>query len=116
MNQELSQYFDNADQKWQTDTCKHLRETILQSVPGIEELLQYGKPHYKKDGKLVCTYNIAKAWVSFTLFNAASLEAPEGFFEPGDHPDRRTIRIREGQNTDYNFLATLLQQASGPLS
>jgi hypothetical protein len=53
--------------------------------------------------------------LSFILFNAASLEAPEGLFEPGDNPDRRTIKIREGQNTDYNLLAKLLQQASDSL-
>ncbi|MDB4902565.1 MAG: hypothetical protein JWQ63_1846 [Mucilaginibacter sp.] len=116
MNQEVTQYIENIEQKWQADTCKHLRETVLQSVPGIEEALQYGKPHYKKNGKYVCTYNTAKAWVSFTLFNAASLEAPEGLFEPGDNPDRKTIKIREGQNTDYNLLAKLLQQASASLS
>jgi hypothetical protein len=115
MNQEVTQYIDKIDQKWQADTCKHLHETILQSVPGVEELLQYSKPHYKKNGKYVCTYNSAKAWVSFTLFNAASLEAPDGLFEPGDNPDRKTIRIRERQNTDYALLAKLLQLASGSL-
>ncbi len=116
MNQEVTQYIEKIDQKWQKDTCKHLSETILQSVPGVEELLQYGKPHYKKDGKYICTYNTAKAWVNFTLFNAASLEAPKGLFEPGDNPDRKTIKICEGQNTDYTLLAKLLKQASASLS
>jgi hypothetical protein len=115
MNEEVTQYIDKIDQKWQTDTCKHLRKTILQSVPGVEEFIQYGKPHYKKGGKFVCTYNTAKAWVSFTLFNAASLKVPNGLFEPGDNSDRRTIKIREGQNTNYVFLATLLQQAADSL-
>jgi hypothetical protein len=112
MDKEVTQYIDKIDPKWQADTCKHLRETILRSVPGVEELLQYGKPHYKKSGKYVCTYNTAKKWVSFTLFNVASLEAPEGLFEPGDGSDRRTIKIHEGQNTDYSLLARLLQQAT----
>jgi hypothetical protein len=39
--------------------------------------------------------NTAKAWVSFTLFNVASLEAPDGLFETSDNPDRRTIKFRE---------------------
>lgn len=60
----------------------------------------------------LCFLNLV---LSFILFNAASLEAPEGLFEPGDNPDRRTIKIREGQNTDYNLLAKLLQQASDSL-
>jgi hypothetical protein len=116
MNQEVTQYIGKIDQKWQKDTCKHLSETILQSVPEVDELLQYGKPHYKKNGKYVCTYNTAKAWVSFTLFNAASLEAPDGLFEPGDNPDRKTIKILEGQHIDYNLLSKLLQQASASQS
>jgi hypothetical protein len=98
------------------DTCTHLRKIVFQSAPGVEELLQYGKPHYKKDGKFVCTYNTAKAWVSFTLFNAGSLEVPDGFFEPGNNPDRKTVKITEGQNTDYNLLAKLLQHASDSIS
>jgi len=114
MNEEVTQYIDKIDQKWQTDTCKHLREMVLQSVPGVEELLQYGKPHYKKDGTFVCTYNTAKVWVSFTLFNAASLEAPEGLFEPGNNSDRKTIKITEGQHTDYLLLAKLLRYAVTP--
>lgn len=112
MNQEVTQYIENIDQKWQADVCKHLREVVLQAVPGVEELLQYGKPHYKKDGKYVSTYNTAKSWISFTVFNAVSLEAPEGLFETGGTPDRRTIKIREGQKTDYDLLAGLLQQAA----
>ena len=112
MNEEVTQYIGKIDQNWQTDTCNHFRETILQSIPAVEELLQYGKPHYKIGGKYLCTYSIAKAWINFTLFNAASVDAPEGLFEPGDNPDRRTIKIREGQNTDYNLLAKLLQQAA----
>src|SRR5947209_224162 len=72
MNQEVTQYIEKIDQKWQADVCKHLRETVLQSIPGVEELLQYGKPHYKKDGKFISTYNTAKAWVSFTLLTQRS--------------------------------------------
>jgi len=112
MNQEVTRYIENTDQKWQADVCKRLRETVLQSVPAVEELLQYGKPHYKNGGKFLSTYNTAKAWVSFTLFNAATLEAPDGLFEPGDNPERRTIKIREGHTTDYELLARLLQQAA----
>jgi len=112
MNAEVTQYIDKIEQNWQADTCRRLRETILQSVPGVEESLQYGKPHYKQGGKFISTYNTAKAWVSFTLFNAGALDAPDGLFEPGDNPDRRTIKILEGRNTDYIFLAKLLQQAA----
>jgi hypothetical protein len=116
MNQEVTQYIASIDQPWQMRTCRDLRETILRSVPGVEELQQYGKPHYKKDGKFVCTYNTAKAWVSFTTFNAGSLEVPQGLFEPGDDPNRKTIKIRERQNTDYDLFAKLLQQGSNSTS
>ncbi len=52
-----------------------------------------------------------RIWVSFTIFNASTLEAPEGFFEASDVSDRKTLKIRKGQSVDYVFLAKLLQQA-----
>jgi hypothetical protein len=115
MNKEVTLYVDNIDQKWQTDVCKHLRKTILQSFPGMEELLQYGKPHYKKEGKFLCNYGLAKAWVNFTIFNAKTLKTPKDLFEPGDGSDRKTVKIREGQKMDYDLLAKLLLQAAATL-
>lgn len=73
---------------------------VHQAIPEVAERLQYGKPHYLKDGKYAAVLGTAKGWVAFTIFNAAALDAPEGLFEPGP-PDRKTIKIRQGQAVDY---------------
>jgi hypothetical protein len=116
MNREVNQYIDKINQNWQTDVCKHLRKAILQTLPDAEELLQYGKPHYKKEGKFICTYGFAKAWVNFTIFNAKSLKEQKDLFEPADGSDRRTIKIHEGQKIDYSLLAKTLLQAAKTLN
>ncbi len=111
MNQDIAAYINKIDQKWQAEVCTRLDQIIHQSIPDVQERIQYGKPHYLKNGKYACVVGTAKGWVSFTIFNAESLEAPEGFFEPGD-PNRKTIKIRQGQAVDYDLLAKFIQQAS----
>jgi hypothetical protein len=112
MNQAVSEYIDKLDQKWQSEVCSRVRQIIRQAVPEIEERIQYGKPHFLKDRKYAYVLASAKHWVSFTIFNASALEAPDGFFEPSDSADRRTIKIRQGQAVDYDLLAKLVQQAA----
>ncbi len=114
MHQDVTNYIQNIKQDWQVEVCKRIDQLIRESIPEVEERLQYGKPHYRKNGKYACVLGTAKEWVSFTIFNGAALEAPEGFFEPGD-PDRKTIKIRKGQDVDYELLATLIRQASSSI-
>ena len=114
MNQEIAAYINKIDQKWQAEVCTRLDEIIHQSIPDIQERIQYGKPHYLKNGKYACVVGTAKGWVTCTIFNAEALEAPEGFFEPGD-PNRKTIKIRQGEDVDYDLLATFVQQASSTI-
>jgi hypothetical protein len=111
MGQDVAGYIDSIDQDWQAEVCRSLHQRIHQAIPGVVERLQYGKPHYLKDGKYACVLATAKGWVTFTIFNAAALDAPEGLFEPGP-PDRKTIKIRHGQAVDYDLLAELLRQAA----
>ena len=115
MNQEVTEYIEKLNQKvnqeWQVEVCNSIRQIVHQSIPEVEERIQYGKPHFLKNGKYACVLGTAKGWVTFTIFNAKALEAPEGFFEPGGSPDRKTIKIREGQDVDYDLLVKLLQQA-----
>lgn len=111
MNEAVTEYIDKISQEWQAEICKQVRHIVQQSVPGVEERIQYGKPHFLKQGKYAAVLGTAKDWVSFTLFNVTALEAPEGFFEPGS-PDRKTVKIRKGQTVDYALLARLLQQAA----
>ena len=112
MNADVTAYIDKLSQGWQAEVCHHLRQIVQQAIPDVEERIQYGKPHFLRNGKYACVLATAKGWVSFMIFNAGGLEAPEGFFEPSDTPDRKTIKIRQGQEIDYNLLSTLIQQAA----
>jgi hypothetical protein len=111
MNPAVTDYILSIKQAWQAEVCTRLRQVIEQSIPDVEERIQYGKPHYLKNGKYACVLGTAKDWVSLTIFNAMALEAPEGFFEPGS-PERKTVKIRSGQAVDYELLAALIQQAA----
>jgi hypothetical protein len=115
MNQQVTDYIDKIGPKWQADICTRIRETVLQSIPDVDERIQYGKPHYLKKGKYAAVLGTAKGWVSFTIFNAQSLQTPDGLFESSENGDRKTIKIREGQAVDYAMLHGLVQQASSTL-
>jgi hypothetical protein len=94
--------------------CERLDQLVHQTIPEVEERLQYSKLHYRKNGKYACVIDTAKDWVTFTIFNATDIEGPDGFFEPGP-PERKTVKIRKGQEVDYDLLARLVQQASQTL-
>ena len=114
MNQQVSDYIQNIKLPWQAEICNQLRQTIQQAIPDVEERIQYGKPHFLKKGKYAAVVGTAKGWVSFTIFNAKSIEAPDGLFEAGD-PERKTIKIRDGQAVDYALLGKLLAQAANTI-
>jgi hypothetical protein len=111
MNQEVTGYIQKISQAWQADVCNRIRQIVHQSIPEVQERIQYGKPHFLKNGKYACVLGTAKGWVSFTIFNAEALVAPDGFFEAGG-ADRKTIKILQNQAVDYELLATLVQQAA----
>jgi hypothetical protein len=114
MNQEVTEFINGIDQPWQVEIGNRLRQLIHDVIPEVEERIQYRKPHFLKNSKYAAVITPAKGWVSFTIFNAAELNAPENLFEPGD-PARKTIKIRDGQAVDFKLLAELLRQASGSL-
>src|SRR5262249_30965968 len=100
---------------WQAEDCKQIRAMISSAVPEADERIQYGKPHYRKNGKYLCVLGTAKAWVSLTIFNATSLETPAGMFESSEDGERKTIKLLEGQPVDTALLSKLLQQAAKTL-
>ncbi len=114
MNQAVTDYMEGITQEWQAVIGAHIRQVIHESIPEVEERIQYGKPHFLKNGSYAAVLGTAKGWVSLTIFNATTLEAPDGFFEPGP-PERKTVKIREGEEVDDELLARLLQQASDGL-
>lgn len=114
MNQEVTNYIQKLP-KWQVDICESLRKMIYQTIPGAEERLQYGKPHYLKDGHYACVVHAAKDKVSFMIFNAGKLAEIKGFLKSMSDPNRKTATISEGQKVDYTQLSGLLKKASASL-
>ena len=114
MNQEVTQYIQKL-QKWQVEICESLRKMIYETIPDIEERLQYGKPHYLKDGHYACVIHAAKDKVSFMIFNAGELQEIKGFFKSMSSPDRKAVTLKEGQEVDPQLLSNLLKQAAGSL-
>lgn len=115
MNEQVTDYIDNIGLEWQKDICTQLRQIVLDAIPDVEEKIQYSKPHYRKNGKYACVIGTAKGWVSFTIFNAESLQPPEGMFESSENGDRKTIKIKQGQSVDSALLTQLVTQAAATL-
>ncbi|SFE72421.1 hypothetical protein SAMN05216378_3847 [Paenibacillus catalpae] len=111
--QEVTAYIEALVQTWQIELTNKLRTLVHENVPGIEERIQYKKPHFLKNGKYAAVISTAKDAVSFVIFNAADVQFPEGQFE--GPPERKTIKIKSGQAVDYDLLASLLKQASSTL-
>ena len=114
MSQDVANYIGSIGLPWQAEICQELHSRIHQAIPEVTERIMYGKPHYLKNGKYAAVIGTAKGWVSFTIFNAAGLDAPDGLFEPGP-PERKTIKIRQGQAIDYDQVARLVQQAASTI-
>ncbi|MEK3714938.1 DUF1801 domain-containing protein [Paenibacillus sp. FSL R7-0333] len=114
MNREVTDYITQIKLPWQSEIGSKLREVIHEAIPEVAERIQYGKPHFLKNGKYAAVISTAKGWVSFSIFNAAGLEVPEGQFEAGSG-DRLTTKLTEGKAVDYELLSSLLKQASAAL-
>jgi hypothetical protein len=113
MNQDVTAFIESINQPWQVEVCNRLRQMVHQSIPDVEERIQYRKPHFLKNGKFAAVITPSKDAVSFMIFNLADLELQKGLFE--GPPERKWIKIREGQSTDYEMLNKLLVQASSSL-
>ncbi|MFF4879366.1 DUF1801 domain-containing protein [Micromonospora sp. NPDC000668] len=107
MDDDVTQYI-NKTQPWQIDVCEKLRAMIDQTIPGVEERLQYGKPHYIKDGHYAAVIAVAKSKVSFMVFNATDIPEVKGFLRAMGNGERKTVDIKEGQDVDYDAIASIL--------
>lgn len=114
MNQEVTTYIKKL-QPWQITVCETLRKLVTDVIPDVEERLQYGKPHYLKNGHYASVIMAQKDKVSFMIFNATELEEIKGYFKSMAAPDRKTATITEGQKVDYKQLANFLKKASKDL-
>jgi hypothetical protein len=114
MNEEITQYIQKS-QPWQQDVCQSLREMILKVIPGAEERLQYGKPHYLKNGEFAAVIHVGKDKISFMVFNAADVAEVKGMLRSMGNGERKVVDIAEGQAVDYMVLADILRQTSSTL-
>jgi hypothetical protein len=115
MNQDVTDYIQGLALPWQVDVCTTIRQRIHDAVPDVAERLQYKKPHFLKNGAYLAVLGPAKGWVTLTIFNATDLDAPDGTFEPGGPPERRNVKIREGQDVDFDVLGKLVALAAATL-
>jgi hypothetical protein len=114
MNDQVTHYIQ-ATQPWQIAVCEALRTVIHEAVPNIEEQLEYGKPHFLKQRHYVAVIHVAKAKVSFMLFNASGLPETKGFLRSMGDGERKVVDIIEDQPVDYAAVAQLLIQTSSSL-
>jgi hypothetical protein len=108
VNEDVTTYIQQV-KPWQSAVCYSLRIVVHETVPDVEERMQYGKPHFLKDGSYVAVIHVSKDKVSFMLFNATDVSAP-GLLRSMGKGERKTADITEGQTVDYQHLATVLGQ------
>lgn len=113
MNQEVTDFIEALQLPWQKELSYTLRDTVLQTIPEATERMQYKKPHFLKNGKYAAVISTSKDAVSFTIFNAAGLEFPEGRYD--GPPERKSIKLRQGDSVDLEEIGSLLGQASSSL-
>nr|BCJ78250.1 hypothetical protein [Niallia circulans] len=113
MNQDVTDFIEALKEPWQQELAARLREVVHQAIPEVSERIQYKKPHFLKNGKYAAVISPSKEAVSFTIFNAAGLQLPEGIFE--GPAERKTVKLRKGDEVDSVLLAPLVKQASSTL-
>lgn len=114
MSDDVTQYINKA-QPWQIEVCEKLRAMIGQTIPDVEERLQYGKPHYLKNGHYAAVIAVAKDKVSFMVFNASDVPEVKGFLRALGNGERKAVDIREGQDVDYGVVARILKETATAL-
>jgi hypothetical protein len=114
MSSEVTQFIQKLP-SWQIAICEALRTMILESIPDVQERIQYGKPHYLKNGHYAAVISTAKDKISFMLFNALELAEIKGFLKSASSPERKIVAITAGQEVDYQQLAGFLKQTSASL-
>ncbi len=50
LNEAVTEYIQELNEPWKVQFTSQLREITQASVPVVEERIQYGKPHFLKNG------------------------------------------------------------------
>lgn len=112
MNQEVTTFIENLNPQWQIELSGKLRQMVHETIPGVEEKIQYKKPHFLKNGQFAAVISPSKDAIAFMIMNAADVEFPKGFEGPAE---RKWIKLREGAIPDLAQLSSLLSKASESL-
>lgn len=112
MNEEVTNFIEKLGTPWQIELTNRLREMVHQTIPMVEERIQYKKPHFLKNGHYAAVISPSKNAIAFMIMNAKGLEFPKAFEGP---TERKWIKIKEGDTPDYTLLSTLLTQATESL-
>jgi hypothetical protein len=115
MDPEVTSFIEAIEQPWQVEIANNLRSTVHRVVPDVQERIQYKKPHFLKNGHYAAVLHPAKAYVAFMIFNTQDLDIPDGLFEKGGPAERKTVKVKEGQQVDYDRLGSVLAQAVSTL-
>jgi hypothetical protein len=111
---DVTRYIDKG-QPWQVEVCGRLRELVRQTIPDVEEKLEYGKPHFLKNNQHAAVIHVAKDKVSFMVFNAADVAPVKGLLRSLGKGERKSVDISENQDIDYAKVADILSQTSSTL-
>lgn len=114
MNDDVTTYIENLA-PWQVEVAQRLRELVHQAVPDVEERLQYGKPHFLRNGHYAAVVHAAKAKVTFMVFNADGVEPAAGTWRALGKGDRKAMEITEGQALDETVVADVLGRTASTL-
>lgn len=106
---------EKPNQNWKVEVVQSLRQLVFKTVPSVEERLQYGKPHYLKNGHYAAVISASKDKVSFMLFNASEIAPVKDVLRPMGNGERKTLDIREGHTVDYKQISEWLRLASDTL-
>ena len=68
-------------------------------MPDVEERLQYGKPHYLKNGHYAAVIAVAKDKVSFMVFNATDIPEVKGFLRAMATVNAKPSTSRKGKTS-----------------
>ncbi|MFD0590146.1 DUF1801 domain-containing protein [Paenibacillus sp. GCM10027627] len=112
MNQEVTDFIEAIQEPWQKELSLQLRSIVQQAIPGVQERIQYKKPHFLKNGKYAAVISTSKDAVSFTIFNAAELELPPSFDGP---TERKTVKLKKGESVDGEQYAGWVRLASSTI-
>ena len=112
MGNEITDYIESK-QPWQSQVCAALRETVHRTLTGVEEVFQYGKPHFVRDGRNLAVVHVGKDKVSFMVFDAAGVEPVPGLLRSLGSGDRKVVDVRQDEDVDHDFIADVLCRTAG---